>query len=198
VFHQNAKGIRKGERRIVGDAPLPLDQAARFQVFHTRRLDVAVGEVLRITRNGMTKDKKHSLNNGQLVKVKRFDESGNLVLANGWVVSKDFGHLAYGYVVTSHASQGRTVDRVFIGQSSASLPASSREQFYVSVSRGKERATIYTDDKQALLDAVKTSDNRLSATELERERSLQVQRMEIQREVPSRQEPKWRELVHVR
>ncbi len=76
------------------------------------------------------------------------------MLENGWTVGKDFGHLAHGYVVTSHASQGKTVDRVFVGQSSQSFPASSREQFYVSASRAREQVIIYTDDKEALLEAV--------------------------------------------
>ncbi len=98
--------------------------------------------------------------------MKGFDGEGNIVLDNGWLVARDFGHLAYGYVVTSHSSQGKTVDRVLVGQSSESFPASSREQFYVSASRAKESVTIYTDNKQDLLDAVSRSDERLSATEL--------------------------------
>ena len=74
------------------------------------------------------------------------------------------------------------MDRVLIGQSSDSLPASSREQFYVSVSRGRERATIYTDDKAALLEAVNRSEDRVSATELAqagrlRERAEQLYRL---------------------
>jgi ATP-dependent exoDNAse (exonuclease V) alpha subunit len=73
-------------------------------------------------------------------------------------------------VVTSHASQGKTVDRVIIGQSADSMRAASHEQFYVSVSRGRERATIYTDDKKALLEAVSRSDDRVAATELARSR----------------------------
>jgi hypothetical protein len=88
------------------------------------------------------------------------------VLANGWTIDKDFGHLAHGYVVTSHAAQGKNVQRVFVGQSSQSFPASSREQFYVSASRGEEQVIVYTDDKQALLEAVSQSDERLSATDL--------------------------------
>jgi ATP-dependent exoDNAse (exonuclease V) alpha subunit len=60
----------------------------------------------------------------------------------------------------------KTVDRVFVGQSAESLAASSREQFYVSVSRAKQSVTIYTDNKHDLLDAVSRSDARLSATEL--------------------------------
>ena len=31
------------------------------------------------------------------------------------MIAQDSGHLAHGYVVTSHASQGKTVDKVFIG-----------------------------------------------------------------------------------
>lgn len=178
VFHQNAKGITKGQRIIVGVDPLPFDQAAKFQVYHPDFLPVAPGDIVRITKNGTTADGEHRLNNGATFTVKDFDDKGNIVLANGWTVAKDFGHLAYGYVVTSHASQGKTVDRVFIGESSQSFPAASREQFYVSVSRGKERATIYTNDKHALLDAVSRSDDRLTATELltRRDRMLALQR----------------------
>ena len=87
------------------------------------------------------------------------------MLNNGWTVGKNWGFLAHGYVTTSHASQGRTVDQVFVGQGSESFVASSREQFYVSASRARERVTIYTYDKEALLDAVKRSDDRLTATE---------------------------------
>ncbi|MBX3359845.1 MAG: AAA family ATPase [Phycisphaeraceae bacterium] len=171
VFHQNAKGHRKGDRVTVGDGPLPLEQAARFQLFRTGALELADGDRVRITRNGMTLDGKHRLNNGAIYEVSRFDRDGNIVLKNGWVVSKDYGHLAHGYCTTSHASQGKTVDRVLIGQSAESFPASSREQFYVSVSRGREQATIYTDDREALLAAVDRADERMTATELAAERT---------------------------
>ena len=170
VFHQNTKGYTRGQRVVVGDDPLPLSEAARFTVYHPSILAVAPGDFIRITRNGATADGKHRLNNGAIYTVKGFDAKGNIVLTNGWTVAKDFGHLAYGYAVTSHAAQGKTVDRVFIGESAQSFPAASREQFYVSVSRGRERATIYTDDKEALLDAVNRSDDRFSATEMLGER----------------------------
>jgi ATP-dependent exoDNAse (exonuclease V) alpha subunit len=145
---------------------LPLQDAASFQAFRSRTLSFAAGDRVRITRNGQTADAgKHRLNNGALYRIKRFDERGNIVLENGWTIGRDYGHLDHGYVVTSHASQGRTVEEVFVGQSSDSFPASSREQFYVSVSRAKKKVTIYTDDKEALREAVSQSDERLSATE---------------------------------
>lgn len=166
VFHQNAKGHANGERVVVGEAPLAYDQAAKFQVFHRGSLALAPGDLVRITRNGATADGKHRLNNGAVYAVKGFTKRGDVELANGWTVSRDFGHLASGYVSTSHASQGRSVKRVLIAQSAESFPVSSRQQFYVSISRGQKQATIYTDDKAALLEAVARSDERLSATEL--------------------------------
>ncbi len=165
-FHQNAKGFIRGQRVTVdGNGPLPLDQAARFQAFHSTTITLAPGDVVRITHNGMTADGKHRLNNGSLYRIDRFDNKGNIVLGNGWTVGKDFSHWAHGYVVTSHASQGKTVDRVFVGQSSQSFPASSREQFYVSCSRARERVIIYTDNKVDLREAINQSDERVSATE---------------------------------
>jgi conjugative relaxase-like TrwC/TraI family protein len=165
-FHQNAKGYMRGQRVAVNGKPLPLDQANRFALFHRRSLALSPGDMVRITLNGRTLDGKHQLNNGALYRVKSFDRQGNVVLDNGWTMSKHFGHLAQGFCVTSHKSQGKTVDRVFVGQSSQSFPASSREQFYVSCSRARESVTVYCDDKEALREVVGQSEDRPSAIEL--------------------------------
>ena len=140
-------------------------------MFHAGTIALAAGDMIRITNNGSTADKKHALHNGDLYRVRGFDDQDNIVLANGWTIAKGFGHIDYGYVVTSHASQGKTVDRVFVGQSSGSFPASSREQFYVSASRARKSVTVYTDDKEALRQAISRSDERISATELLRGKS---------------------------
>jgi conjugative relaxase-like TrwC/TraI family protein len=168
VFHQNAKGFSRGDRLTVGDDTiLPLNQAARFQVFHSRSIELAAGDTVRITKNGISADgNEHRLNNGSVYRIKRFDDDGNIVFENGWKVGREFGHLAHGYVVTSHASQGKTVDRVFVAQGRVSFAASSSEQFYVSASRAREQVTIYTEDREELLDAVSRSDERLTATDL--------------------------------
>ena len=167
VFQQNGQGFTKGDRVAASRDGLPLDQAKRFQAFHTSTLKLAAGDIVRITQGGTTADGKHRLNNGALYKVKKFDAGGNIVLENGWTIGKDWGFLDHGYVVTSHASQGKTIKHtVFVGQASDSFAASSREQFYVSASRAKKRVVVYTDSKVALLDAVSRSDERLTATEL--------------------------------
>lgn len=165
-FHQNAKGYRRGQRLEAGVESLPLDLAARFSAYRTRTLHIAKGDLLRITQNAYSIDGKHRLDNGSVYRVKSFDRQGSIVLENGWKLDKHFGHLAYGYVMTSPGSQAKTVDRVFLAQSGLSYPATSREQFYVSCSRGRESVTVYCEDKETLRDAVTQTDERLSASEM--------------------------------
>ncbi|MFO0835807.1 MAG: MobF family relaxase [Phycisphaerales bacterium] len=175
VFHQNATGYTRGQRITLGSEPPPVELAERFTVYRAGAIDLAAGDRVRITKNGRTVDGGR-LCNGDLFTVKDFTRSGDLVLSSKdrsgkervKVLAADYGHLDHGFVVTSHASQGKTVDRVFIGQSSRSFAASSREQFYVSASRGREQALVFTDDKAGLLDAVRRGDDRLSGTELVR------------------------------
>jgi hypothetical protein len=182
-FHQNATGYRKGTRITVGDVEPPLRLAERFTAYRTAELTLAAGDQIRLTKNGETVEGAR-LYNGTLFTVKGFDKDGNIRLKSGGTLDRGWGHWTYGYCTTSHASQGRSVDRVFIGQSSDSFPASSREQFYVSCSRGKEQATIYTDSKAELMQAVCHSDDRLTATELvmgdrHKHRAMTLTRMEI-------------------
>ncbi len=168
-FHRNSGTFKAGDRvRIAsfkrGDS---YKSPSHFSVYQEGCCALAVGDTIRITANGKTADGKHKLNNGSVYSVAGFTEQGDILLGNGWTVGKDYGHLAWGYVTTSHASQGKTVDRVLIAMGQQSRPAISAEQFYVSVSRGRERATIYTDASRDELRAdIQRSDPRKSATEL--------------------------------
>lgn len=145
---------------------LPLDQSDRFQVYEAETLRLAVWDKLKITQNGFTLDGKHRLHNGAVYELKGFARNGDLKLKNGWVISKDYGNMTYGYCQTSHVAQSKTVDRVFVAQSMKSFGASSAEQFYVSVSRAREAVTVYTDDKARLAEAIQSSGTRISAHEL--------------------------------
>ena len=191
-FHQNAKGFKRGERVTVKDAGkegvtvtrsdgsetlLPFAEAKKFQLYHPETLHLAQGDKIRITQNGFGREtrrgllglkSKDRLNNGALYEVEGFTRAGDIKLNNGFVVPKDYGGLTHGYVVTSHAAQGKTVDKVFIALGSESFNAANREQLYVSVSRGREGVRLYTDDKASMMEAVRGSSARLSATELMR------------------------------
>ena len=166
-FHQNAPGHNKGSRLIIGEGGKPpTELAKRFEVYLPTQFVLAVGDRVRVTAGGKTKDGKHRLSNGSLFSVQGFTKGGDIIVDHGWVIAKDFGHLTHGYVVTSHASQGVTVDKVFIGMSSESFPATYQRTAYVAVTRGKEQAQIFTDDKDELLRAFCRADEPLSATDL--------------------------------
>ena len=193
-FNKQVGSFKRGERAVVeivsegkvlvrsagkpSRASLPVKAAEDFEVYQQGQVQMATGETIRLTANGTTLDKRHRLNNGSFHRVEGFTDEGHIRLAGGKVISRDYAHLSHGYATTSHSSQGSTVDRVFLAQSSMSWGASSQEQLYVSVSRGRESVTIYTDSKEDLKAAVRRSSERLSATELmashegERTRSL--------------------------
>jgi hypothetical protein len=166
-FHDPAPGHKNGSRLFVAEGQeLPLQYADRFAVYRPGELMLAVKDRVRVTANGWTKDGKHRLSNGSLFTVNGFTKLGDPIVDHGWVIDRNFGHLAHGYVVTSHASEGKTVDKVFIGESSQSFPATNQRSFYVPVTRGREQAVIFTDNKEELLRAVQRPDQPLSATEL--------------------------------
>jgi hypothetical protein len=166
-FHQNAPGQKSGARLVVAEgAKLPLAYADRFEAYRPATLSLAVGDRVRVTANGKTKDGRHRLANGALFTVQGFTREGNPIVDKGWVIGRDFGHLAHGYAVTTHAAQGKIVHKVFIGLSSESFPAANQRSFYVAATRGKEQAVIFTDSKEDLLKAVSRPDQPLSATEL--------------------------------
>ncbi len=166
-FHQNAPGYKKGSRLIVNEgAKLPTELAKRFEAYRATQFALAAGDRVRVTAGGKTKDGKHRLSNGSLLTVQGFNKRGDIVVDHGWVIDRDFGHLTHGYVVTSHASQGVTVDKVFVGVSSQSFPATYQRTAYVAVTRGKEQAQIFTDDRKELLKAITRPDDPMSATEL--------------------------------
>ncbi len=185
-FHQNVKGFARGglfdvlgkdERGNIqvkngkGEtSTLPLQEGKKFSVFENAEVKLSQGDRIKITQNGFSENKKR-MNNGNILTVTGFDKKGNIVAhADGSKIAvhigKDYRNLAYGYCTTSHSSQGKTVDKVLIAQSSFSARAASKEQFYVSVSRGKNDVTIYTDNKQELREAVGRSSVRTTAAEV--------------------------------
>jgi ATP-dependent exoDNAse (exonuclease V) alpha subunit len=168
-FVRHSKTARAGDRVEITpeNAEALAKEAGRFVVYRREKIGLAAGDTMRVTANGKDTTGKHKLNNGAIYEVAGFDRDGNIELSNGWKVAGDRPlHLQHGLVGTSYAAQGRTSDRVLIAQSSQSFPASDQSQFYVSVSRGRQEAKIYTDDKQSLLEAVSRDRDRMLASDL--------------------------------
>ncbi|RYC67058.1 conjugal transfer protein [Spirosoma sordidisoli] len=184
-FNQNVPGFKRGSLWQVKSSTkegvevvdehdqmmrLPLDKANYFDVLRQSEIALAKGDKVRITRNGFDMN-GNRLSNGQLLDVVKVSKNGPILLRNEtskveYTLKQDFGHIAHSYCVTSHASQGKTVDEVLLWQPAATFPGTDAKQFYVSVSRGRDRARIFTDDKDELLNYAKRLGDRQSALEL--------------------------------
>jgi hypothetical protein len=174
-FHQNARGgYTKGSRLMVGEGTKPpIELAKRFEVYRPTELALAVGDRIMVTAGGKTKDGEHRLSNGSLFTIEGFTRQGDIIVNHGWVIDRKWGHLTHGYAITSHASQGVTVDEAIVAVSSESLPATTQRTAYVAVTRGKSRVQIFTDDRKELLKAFGRADDPLSATEISRDAQQQ-------------------------
>jgi hypothetical protein len=177
-FHRRGHGFEKGETVAVvavendslkvqrsdgTETFFPLGQGfALCDVGEKRKLKVAAGDKLLLQANAVAV-RKHFVN-GELVEVKAV-QGDSILLADGRVIPADYRTFTHGYAVTSHAAQGKTVDEVLLVASSRSLPAINQEQFYVSISRGRERCQIFTDDSDLLRSHVTRSSARLAAVE---------------------------------
>ena len=182
-FHQNARGgYRRGEvyrisKRdgLVFASPLdsPSEQildfavAKHYAVFDERKIGVAVGERVRLTRNAVALGGQ-KLYNGSVHEITGTN-AGELVLGDRYRLPLDCGCLDYGYVSTSHSSQGKTAGKVIISQSSFSAGAASMEQIYVSASRGRDEIVVFTDEKAGLIESVRGDEQRCFASEMARD-----------------------------
>jgi conjugative relaxase-like TrwC/TraI family protein len=174
-FHRRGLGFEKGEtvqvvavendalkvQRADGSENLfPLGAGIACDVGEKRKLKVAAGDKLLLQAN--TAGKRFI--NGELVEVRAI-QGDSVLLADGRVIPADYRTFTHGYAITSHAAQGKTVDEVLLVASSRSLPAINQEQFYVSISRGRERCHVFTDDSELLRSHVTRSSARLAAVE---------------------------------
>lgn len=149
---------------------LPKESGAKFDVFDLQELAIARGDKVRVTKNGFD-NRDAALNNGQTFVVKSVKDNGNVELGSlvsdaTYTIDRNFGHITHAHCVTSHFSQGQTVQEVFVSQPSSTFGATNAQQFYVSVSRAREKTTVYTDDKEALLARASEAGDRKSAMEL--------------------------------
>lgn len=166
-FMQNAPGFKKGTRLVIADPKdVPLSLARHFQLYRPRSIGLSRGDVIRFTGTVATRDGQHKLRNGDVHRVDGITPEGDLRLDNGWIAPKDAGHFRHGFVETSFGSQGRTVDRVLVGMATRSLPAVDAETMYVASSRGRERMALYTDDKDAVREAIRDSSAKPVALDL--------------------------------
>jgi hypothetical protein len=127
----------------------------RAQCGHARHY--AAGNVIRFRRGSA----KLGIAPGEYLTVEASDTKRNLLRLRTdkgkeiAAANTRLRHLDYGYASTSHASQGATVDRVIVNiDTERSARLVNRRQFYVSLSRARYDARIYTDNAEALARAI--------------------------------------------
>jgi conjugative relaxase-like TrwC/TraI family protein len=102
--------------------------------------------------------------NGELVTVKSVGANGKIKLTDSRVLDASYREFLPGYAVTSYGSQGKTVDYVLFSDSTVKA-ATSAEQWYVSISRGRRGIRIFTPDKEQLRENIQRSGHRPLAME---------------------------------
>ena len=145
--------------------PLNHQSPENYQVFDTSTSQFAKGDSIRITQNSKSLENT-KLTNGTVYKIEGFTRSGDIKLHNKKTLSKDNLHAKHAYTDTSYSSQGKDAKEVYISMSDLSFGGASKEQFYVSVSRGTHKAMIYTSDKTELKKSIHKSSERISAKEI--------------------------------
>jgi conjugative relaxase-like TrwC/TraI family protein len=176
VFHRATKDVCRNEalevvrvekHKLVAhngagvEYELTEKQVKCFEVYERRAMEVAANDKLVLTAN--RREGGFRATNGETVTVSRVNEQGQIELADGRTLPTNYRHFDYGYAVTAHRSQGKSVDAVVI-----SGDAMKKELFYVAASRGRESVTVVTSDKELLQQSVGRTGERQSATELVR------------------------------
>ena len=158
---------REGRQLVVQDEGgnerrLDPSRASGFEVGFAREVRIAVGDRLLVRANL----KAAGLRNGDLVEVAGFLEDGGIALKDGRRLLRWFRQFAHGYATTSHAAQGKTVDRGILLMADSGIEAGNLKQAYVSNSRFRESQMIFTSSKWAAREAMMRPADRKLALEM--------------------------------
>ncbi|MGH7950985.1 MAG: MobF family relaxase [Limisphaerales bacterium] len=135
----------------------------KINVCLPREIAVTQGDKLHLKANRKLASGAR-VTNGELVTVKSALADGNIELTDGRILDKSFREFLPGYAVTSYGSQGKTVDYVLFSDSTVKA-ATSAQQWYVTISRGRRGVRIFTPDKEQLRENLARSGHRPLALE---------------------------------
>jgi conjugative relaxase-like TrwC/TraI family protein len=158
VERENGEAITYDPRRLQG-----------VTVYRETERDFAEGDRVQFT----APSKDLHVANRELGNVERITDGGELEIRTDSGRNLRFNieehpHLDYGYAVTSHSSQGQTADRALIHvDTEKGEQLVNARMAYVSVSRGRYDAEIYTNDKSELAHDLSRDVSQRTATEHE-------------------------------
>lgn len=132
--------------------------AGTAQVFTPQKLELKVGDSIQFTRN----DREAGRINGARAEVIKVDEvarSATIQTSRGKTetLSLDTArdqHIRHAYVDTAFAAQGSTADHVLIHADSKAANLVDQKSFYVGISRARQTAMVFTNDRGKLISAI--------------------------------------------
>lgn len=132
-------------------------QQQAFDVGEAKSIEVAVGDRLLFRANHRASGK----NNGETAVVTAISEaSGEVTLDNGKIVEAAFSNISHGHAVTSHKSQGSSVDSSILVMGHGSSIIADPQQWYVSNTRFKTDHTIFLANRSQLERSLEKNDSR--------------------------------------
>ena len=139
--------------------------------------EIAAGEALRVTGT----DRALGIRNGERGVVEAVSREGfTLKAADGtrWnLLTNRSLPVEYGYTATGHSAQGLGADRVLMDKDTKARTTDHRS-FYTDLTRAREAAVIYTNDRRALPKAIVRNTEKAAALDVSRahERSHEASR----------------------
>ncbi|OOX17843.1 AAA family ATPase, partial [Xanthomonas campestris pv. azadirachtae] len=161
-------------------------KATQLSVYHLERAELSIGDTVRINRNDPGRD----LTNGDrmrvagviggTVKLESVEQrDGRPARALELPVNKPL-HLEHAYASTVHSAQGLSNDRVLIALDTKSR-TTSMNLYYVAISRARQEARVYTNNRGELPAAIARRFDKTTALGLERNRNTKRDRQALQR-----------------
>jgi conjugative relaxase-like TrwC/TraI family protein len=158
IERENGEEITYDPRRLQGVA-----------VYHETEREFAEGDRVQFT----APSKDLHVANRELGTIEKINDAGDVEIRTDSGRHVEFNieehpHLDYGYAVTSHSSQGQTADRALIHvDTEQGEQLVNARMAYVSVSRARYDAEIYTNDKGELAHDLSRDVSQRTATEHE-------------------------------
>ena len=157
-----------------------------IQLFDKRTLQLAVDEKICFTKN--SKNNKNIINGKEAIITSISQNKITFEMSDGSKIKMnksdpDLQHIDHNYSSTIYGAQGATVDHV-IGVARAReqfLDLSTQRSLYVTLSRAKHSATIFTENKDALARSLsKKTGAKTSAIEHQQEKRLKEYPVDLQ------------------
>jgi len=162
----NKLSVRSAGGKLIQFNPA---QVKKSSVYKSENHEISVGDWVRATRNFAKQD----IANGNRMRVVGINEKSIELSFEGRIITLPTDrrlHLDLAYATTVHSAQGMTYERVMINAETKSLTTKD-DVYYVAVSRGRESAVIYTDNRAKLPTAISQKSVKRTALEIGIERN---------------------------